>query len=165
MDCCCQHKTEIAVYANASVHSSNRIAQLESELEALKRELKETQDRCVDWATSKGTILAMYDNLRLEHEALRRERAMLVDTVKRNVAEFERDEVRAEDALKNLNCALSATEPQATQWLEEKKAEAFEQFISQRRNWDLVSGGYWLVKLQEHASELRLAASKRKEQK
>jgi len=66
-----------------------------------------------------------YDRLHSELEALKRERAMLVEALKRAdeclVAEhYRQDGV----TLTQIRDALSATEPQATQWLESKLADA-----------------------------------------
>jgi hypothetical protein len=76
-------------------------------------------------------------------------------------------------ALGNIETALSATEPQATQWLAEKKAEAIEAFgerfrcvyFEDKKHGNHVYIGPAIKELADkHSSELRLTASKRKEQ-
>jgi len=114
------------------IDSVNKYSELESELETLRQQLAETQDRCVDWATSKGAILAMYENSQTEVETLKRERAMLVSFVEEcstcaggevcgNVLSRKAKELLVgkpyNEGVDDLapESELSATEPQATQ--------------------------------------------------
>ena len=95
--------------------------------------------------------------LESENEYLKRERAMLVEALKRFLPRSR--EQRASETMNSFDNAafvISATETQATQWLDDKIAEAFNE---QAKVWDII--GY--SKLRTSAEELRLAASKRKE--
>ena len=89
------------------------------------------------------------DRLQSELESLKRERAMLVEAF----LELLRMSDREHDAWDNAYAAISATSEQSAQWLEEKKALWCEELQHK------YGGGFLL----DEASELRLAASKRKE--
>jgi len=116
------------------------------------------------------------DRLQSELESLKRERAMLVETGKDYLAaedkwraghEVDNDEWRELQTLFRL--ALSATEPQATQWLagklNEAKIEALEKTETYINSKYTANESIWICNdLHNMASELRLAASKRKEQ-
>jgi hypothetical protein len=97
--------------------------------------------------------------LQSELEALKCERAMLVEAAKDvavNVSSY-----KYHRFIKNLMVALSATEPQATQWLEEKRMEWIHDTL------DLIRGqadaGDCEAAIEERIDELRLAASKREQ--
>jgi hypothetical protein len=106
------------------------------------------------------------DALYLENESLKRERAMLVDLITDFLRREKDDQRNIGKSSRKFELALSATEPLATQWLEEKIAEArissmalaITAIHAGSNEEDLIQ-----LKLQME-EELRLAASKRKEQ-
>ena len=109
-------------------------------------------------------IITERDRLQSDNEALKHERAMLVEALKPIVSvyltesETEKDtEVRTVMKITEIQkaiAALSITEPQATQWLEDRIAEALENMVVGMNDNELLSA--FFVR--------RLAASKRKEQ-
>ena len=96
------------------------------------------------------------ERLQSDLESLKRERAMLVEEV-HTLAMDVPCEIWTDAYRQRYDKALSATEPQATQWMEDKIAEALNE---QAEVWEII--GY--SKFKTPAEELRLAASKRKEQ-
>ena len=127
---------------------------MQSELESLKRQLA-TRDAEHD------SLAGMQE---IAIEALNRERAMLVEALTAS-DELLRSLPNSGNfyglaVMENNATVLSATEPQATQWLEDKKGEWLEQ-LAKYCGYGEVTGAEML----RMASELRLAESKRKEQK
>jgi len=92
-----------------------------------------------------------------ELESLKRERVMLVEALKIMLENTESDDDDSEAAHKHGRFVLSATEPQATQWLESKLLEARAQEL-------INCHGMSEMQRTHRLDELRLAASKRKEQ-
>ena len=69
-----------------TLHAENEalkasIEQKDEEIARLKDELLETQNRCVVWASTKGTILAMYENTKAELSACRQRESLLRELV------------------------------------------------------------------------------------
>jgi hypothetical protein len=123
------------------------------------------------------------DRLQSELEALKRERAMLVDLryelmgIAADVDAGNGFDVVCRKTLQRVIDKLSATEPQATLWLDNVKAEAKKDALEDaannfdgtlRYNWTAADGytnAFEIAsELRYMASELRFAASKRKEQ-
>jgi len=121
--------------------------------EALKRENERLKSGKEISPYMKGYIR----NLIETRDELERERAMLVQFVQYcsdGNYYVHMDEI--EEAAKVL---LSATEPQATQWLENEKAEICREVVAEwEKPWGLSNGESFEVRMR------RLAASKRKEQ-
>ena len=122
--------------------------------------------------------------LEAENEYLKRERAMLVDLryelkgIAADVDAGNEFDAVCRRTLGRVIVTLSNSEPQATQWLEEKKAEVLEVFATkwlpnmkhrdQQSSASQTTHNMAVDDCIKHAlsmaNELRLAASKRKEQ-
>jgi hypothetical protein len=139
--------------------------------------------RCLPESPYRNKFTEEIVKLEDELESLKRERAMLVDALKSLTEEFATGAGGARNFSMQMRKeiitrALSATEPQATQWLREKKAESLELFATkwlphmkqcdQQSSMNQTIHNLAVDDCIRHAfsmaQELRLAASKRKEQ-